>query len=83
MSRRKYSEEYKQEAVELTRLPGFTIQGVGDWFGVPAGLTCYGAHSPLVRNQRMGDCQNFGVVQNNPLRQFSDLFLSHLQAFQS
>ncbi len=36
MSRRKYSDEYKQEAVELTRLPGATIQGVAKDLGINA-----------------------------------------------
>ncbi len=36
MSRRKYSDEYKQEAVELTRLPGATIQGVARDLGINA-----------------------------------------------
>jgi len=34
MARRRYSEEYKQEAVALTRLPGATIQGVARDLGI-------------------------------------------------
>ncbi|MEX2124424.1 MAG: transposase [Woeseia sp.] len=34
MARRKYSDEYKREAVELTRLPGATIQQVARDLGI-------------------------------------------------
>jgi transposase len=36
MARRKYSDEYKQEAVALTRLPGATIQAVAADLGINA-----------------------------------------------
>jgi len=34
MARRKYSEEYKQEAVALTKVPGATITGVARDLGI-------------------------------------------------
>jgi transposase len=36
MARRKYSDEYKQEAVALTRVPGATIQAVAADLGINA-----------------------------------------------
>ena len=36
MARQKYTEEYKREAVALTRLPGATIQGVAQDLGINA-----------------------------------------------
>lgn len=36
MARRKYSDEYKHEAVALTRVPGATIQGVAADLGINA-----------------------------------------------
>lgn len=38
MARRRYSEEYKQEAVAMTRVPGATIQGVARDLGVNSHL---------------------------------------------
>jgi transposase len=34
MARRKYSDEYKKEAVALTKLPGATITGVAKDLGI-------------------------------------------------
>jgi|TARA_Y100001933_G_C19008915_1_gene567874 transposase len=36
MSRRKYTDEYKREAVELTRLPGATVTAVARDLGINA-----------------------------------------------
>lgn len=36
MGRRKYSDEYKLNAVELTRLPGATVQAVAQDLGINA-----------------------------------------------
>jgi hypothetical protein len=40
MTRRKYTHEYKREAVVLTRVPGATIQAVALLEPVPAGDIC-------------------------------------------
>jgi transposase len=36
MTRRKYSDEYKREAVALTRVPGTTVQAVAKDLGINA-----------------------------------------------
>jgi transposase len=38
MARRKYSDEYKREAVAMTRLPGATVQQVARELGINANM---------------------------------------------